>query len=244
MRVCLPIVVPLGTAFRNPTRNWFRADNIGEYSVNLVSLNEHLRALFVRVQSVGWQIVSVTPIAGGVYMWDTHSSTALNHSFGWGYGWGTSATEGLVVVVARDVLPEDAVYLPQVDAALARIEATLQGAIQKRNEMASEIEHLESVPVREVRKGLMMKLVGYGFLESEFATQVEAEEKKKTMIQSSKRAIEDFDQRISTFKIRDHISELPSEVLDRLVPAFPIAEVDQSFARTIGRAVGAMSPLN
>ena len=245
MQVSLPIVVALGTAFRNPTRgNWFKSDNVGEFSVDLTSLNEHLRALFVRVQSAGWQVVSVTPITGGVFNWSTHSSDVSNKSFGWGFGWGTSATEGLVVVVARDILHEDVIYLPQVDAALARIEATLQGAIQKRNEMASEIKHLESVPVREVRKGLMMKTAGYGFLENEFSTQAEAEEKKQTMVQSLKRATEEFDQRISNFKIRDHISEVPSEVLDRLTPALPIAAVDQSFARTVGRAIFAASPAN
>ena len=229
MKISLPVLLSAGTSFRAPTHNWFASDNVGEYAVDFAVLNQRLRRFFIQAQTAGWEIVSITPIAGGVFNW--RNSTSTNAS--WGYGWGTGATEGVVILISRDVRHEDLRYLPIVHEAVRDIEARLRMALEKRAELTKEMERLEPAPVREIRKGLMGRLSGYGFLEHEFATEREAEQKKQSMLETMKRSLAEFDERISEIRIRDHITGVPPEVLDRLVPTVPIGDIAQSFDRLI-----------
>jgi len=191
MQITVPYVLQTQPVYTNPSHHIFKANEIGRYQINLNTLQTKLMEAFQSVQAQGWAVQSVMPIQGGIFY--HHTSGVTNQS--WGYGWGTGATEGLLLILTRSLDDQLAARwmetLPALEAFRKERARRLQEVQPRLDELTNQRAGLLNWMPKPVRSGVfgVGKVSGFMFLEQQYASEADAELAKRHHIASVEQEI-------------------------------------------------------
>jgi hypothetical protein len=183
MKLTVPLFLPLEPKASQGERG-FLFSGWGTYQANPGTIAASLRGHIERLNAQGFEIDNVTFTTGGIHAFQTREKENLS----WGYGVGTSATNGALILCSYEIAGlTSAKYLQILDLIMeievfnSREKMTDEKIMDKYNKLIGEEEKKE---IKAVKAGFFTSEISHYEMDGrDYKTQADAEAARQRTIQ-------------------------------------------------------------